>query len=311
MELSAIVAGLLPIGLGVALGALAKRFLIPDEAHWAGLNKITFYLLVPGLIISTLAGSEIASIPVWEIALALALALAVVALVLGAVYFASPEYGAAKAGYSSLFQTATRWNAAVALAVTGEMYGATAVTIIALSMLVLMPLVNILNVTLLANLLAERRVPAWEVLWRVLRNPVIIGCLIGLAITLLGIPLWPPLRGMVDALSDASIVCILLVVGAGLKWSDLSSSRRSIFLSCALKLGLMPLCTLLLAASFGLRDVTLAGVVIVAAAPTAMHGYVLAREMGGDAPLYANAASLQVLLSFITIPCWIWLAAAF
>ena len=33
--------------------------------------------------------------------------------------------------------------------------------------------------------------------------------------------------------------------------------------------------------------------------PTAMHGYILAREMGGDAPLYANAASLQVVVSFV------------
>ncbi|MGR3984679.1 MAG: AEC family transporter [Gammaproteobacteria bacterium] len=311
MELSAISAGLIPLGLSVALGALAKKFLVPDETHWAGLNKITFYLLVPGLIISTLADAEIASIPVWEIALALALSIALVALALGALYWASPNFRADKAGYTSLFQTATRWNAAVALAITGKIYGATAVTVIALSMIVLMPVVNVINVALLANLLAGRRVPLWESLWRVLTNPIIIGCLIGLALALGGIAVWPPLRSVVDALADASIASILLIVGAGLKWSDLSSSRRSIFLSCAFKLALMPLCTLLLAAAFGLRGVVLASVVIVAAVPTAMHGYVLAREMGGDAPLYANAASLQVLLSFITIPCWIWLAGIF
>ena len=313
MEMNAIAAGLLPVGLAIALGALARRFLIPDEADWAGLNKITFYLLVPGLVISTLANADIAAIPVREIAQALVLSAVLVALALGAVYAVTPKTAEAKAGYSSLFQTATRWNAAVALGVTGEMYGAVALTVIALSMLVLMPAVNVVNIALLTRLHSERRLRLGESLWKVLSNPIIIGCLLGLAVSLPGVSVWTPLMNVVDALADASIAAILLIVGAGLRLSNWSAprARRNIALSCALKLVLMPLCTLLLAAALGLRGVLLSSVVIVAAVPTAMHGYVLAREMGGDAPLYASAASLQVLLSFVTLPCWIWLAASF
>ncbi len=33
-----------------------------------------------------------------------------------------------------------------------------------------------------------------------------------------------------------------------------------------------------------------------------MNGYLLARQMGGDAPLYAAVATLQTAVSFITIP---------
>ena len=36
--------------------------------------------------------------------------------------------------------------------------------------------------------------------------------------------------------------------------------------------------------------------------PTAMNGYVLAKQMGGDAPLYAAVATLQTVASFFTIP---------
>ena len=227
MEMNAIAAGLLPVGLAIALGALARRFLIPDEADWAGLNKITFYLLVPGLVISTLANADIAAIPVREIAQALVLAAALVALALGAVYAATPKTAEAKAGYSSLFQTATRWNAAVALGVTGEMYGAVALTVIALSMLVLMPAVNVVNIALLTRLHSERRLRLGESLWKVLSNPIIVGCLLGLAVALPGVSVWPPLMNVVDALADASIAAILLIVGAGLRLSNWSAPRAA------------------------------------------------------------------------------------
>ena len=39
-----------------------------------------------------------------------------------------------------------------------------------------------------------------------------------------------------------------------------------------------------------------------------MSAYVLARQMGGDAPLVATTVTLQTALSFITIPLLIWLA---
>lgn len=39
-----------------------------------------------------------------------------------------------------------------------------------------------------------------------------------------------------------------------------------------------------------------------AAVPTAMNGYLLAKQMGGDAELYASVATIQTAASFLTIP---------
>ena len=41
------------------------------------------------------------------------------------------------------------------------------------------------------------------------------------------------------------------------------------------------------------------------ALPTATTSYVMARAMGGDAPLMAALTSLEHLLSVATLPCWI------
>jgi len=42
-----------------------------------------------------------------------------------------------------------------------------------------------------------------------------------------------------------------------------------------------------------------------------MNGYILARQMGGDADLYAATASLQVVLSMFTIPLILWMIKDF
>jgi hypothetical protein len=48
-----------------------------------------------------------------------------------------------------------------------------------------------------------------------------------------------------------------------------------------------------------------------ASVSTAMNGYILARQMGGDADLYAATASLQVVISMVSIPLALWLVSGF
>ena len=305
MEMSALAGGLLPIGLTILLGFLLRKYLIPDETHWVGVNKITFYFLIPSLIVTTMLEAEVGAIPIASLVVVMAIALGLVIVALAGIYVAGAKTASAKASFSSTFQTATRWNAAIALAITGEIYGPLAVAVIALGMIVLIPVINIINVALLANLLAGRRVSLLESFVKVITNPIIIGCLAGIALSWAGVDLWPWTKNALDTLAEAAIGLILLSVGAGLNLSRLSPDRQPLLVSCLLKLVLMPALVLLVGGFLGLEGVILTSLVIVAAVPTAMHGYVLAREMGGDAPLYANAASLQVFLSFVTIPCWI------
>ena len=65
---------------------------------------------------------------------------------------------------------------------------------------------------------------------------------------------------------------------------------------------LLPALALTLAAWFGLSGGNLAIVAICAAVPTSSSAYVLARQMGGDAPLLAQIITLQTILAAITMP---------
>jgi predicted permease len=52
----------------------------------------------------------------------------------------------------------------------------------------------------------------------------------------------------------------------------------------------------------GLSGIPLTIAVICAATPTATSSYILARELGGDAPLAANLIAVETVLAMLTMP---------
>src|SRR5262249_44876732 len=111
-----------------------------------------------------------------------------------------------------------------------------------------------------------------------------------------------------EILGRASLAIGLLLVGAGLALGEALKPSAGVIIASFLKLALLPLFAILLSNVFGLSGPALAIVVIVASVPTAPASYVLARQMGGDAPLIAQILTFQTVIAFVTIT--ITLAAA-
>jgi malonate transporter and related proteins len=64
---------------------------------------------------------------------------------------------------------------------------------------------------------------------------------------------------------------------------------------------LTPVVAIALALWLELSGAPLAIVAVVASVPTAPASYILARQMGGDAPLIARILTLQTILALVTI----------
>ena len=99
------------------------------------------------------------------------------------------------------------------------------------------------------------------------------------------------------------------MTGAGLHLQGIFRPSPAASIGVFLKLVLMPVLAVALALCFGLSDSNLAIVTACAAVPTSSSAYVLARQMGGDAPLLAQIITLQTILAAITMPIAIALAA--
>src|SRR5438477_1665283 len=211
--------------------------------------------------------------------------------------------------FTSIFQGATRWQTFVALAVSGNLFGDAGLALASVAMVAIIPLVNVFSVAVLAHYAATEKRSVRSIVMTVVRNPLIWACAIGLALNVLHVPLPRIWHEVADALGRCSLAIGLLVTGAGLHLDGLFRPSTAAGLGVFLKLILMPVLAVALALWFGLSGQNLVIVTACSAVPASSSAYVLARQMGGDAPLLAQIITLQTILAAITMPIAIALVA--
>ncbi|MEM8541087.1 MAG: AEC family transporter, partial [Pseudomonadota bacterium] len=94
----------------------------------------------------------------------------------------------------------------------------------------------------------------------------------------------------------------LISIGAGLRLGDLFKPSIAVYIPTLLKLVVFPIIVVTVAILIGVRGAELSYLALCASVPTAMNGYVLARQMGGDADVYAITVTVQTVVAFFSIP---------
>jgi malonate transporter len=300
--MAVVIAALMPVFLLIVLGFVLKRSLMRPETQWHGLERLTYYVLFPLLLVQTLVKADLTTVPVAGVGGALLLAALLMSLLCLALRPFLARCAVDGPAFTSIFQGATRWQTYVALAVSGNLYGDTGLALASVAMVAIIPLVNVFSVSVLAHYASPKKQSVRAIVMTVVRNPLIWACAIGLALNVTHIPLPKIWHEVADALGRSSLAIGLLVTGAGLHLEGMFRPSLAASVSLFLKLVLMPLIGVTLALWFGLSGPNLAIVAACSAVPTSSSAYVLARQMGGDAPLLAQIITLQTILAAITMP---------
>jgi malonate transporter and related proteins len=292
---------ILPIFLLVLLGMWLRRSKFVDQGLWIGLEQFGYYLLFPALLFSTLAKADFTGMKADATAIATigSVTLMSAALLLSWPLLRSRQISGAT--FTSIFQTATRWNAFIALAIAQKLYGPIGLSLTALVMTLIIIPINFYNVAVLVWFSGGSRGLGFFFL-KIITNPLIVSSALGILINIAGIELYAPVMTTIDLLATASLSIGLVLVGAGLKIADALKPSAPAVLAVTLKLIVMPLFMVSASALLGIRGDALLVIALGAAVPTAMNGYLLAKQMGGDAELYAAVATVQTAVSFFTIP---------
>src|SRR5205807_2352470 len=151
LRMAVVIAALLPVFLLIVLGFILKRTLIRPETQWHGLERLTYYVLFPVLLIQTLVKADLTRVPVAGVGGALllsALAMSLLCLALRPLLARAAIDGPA---FTSIFQGVTRWQTYVALAVSGSLFGNLGLALASVAMVAIVPLVNVLSVAVLAH----------------------------------------------------------------------------------------------------------------------------------------------------------------
>jgi predicted permease len=305
-----VISALLPVFLLIVLGFVLRHSLMRQDTQWHGLERLTYYVLFPTLLIQTLVNADLSSVPVAGVGGALmlsALAMSVLCLALRPLFSRWNIDGPA---FTSIFQGATRWQTYVALAVSSNLFGHTGLALASVAMVAIIPLVNVLSVWVLAQYASPEKQSVRAIVMTVVQNPLIWACVVGIAVNVTHLPLPRIWHDVADALGRSSLGIGLLVTGAGLQLSGLFRPSLAASVAVFLKLALMPVLGIALALWFGISGSSLVIVAVCAAVPTSSSAYVMARQMGGDAPLLAHIITLQTILAALTMPVVIALATA-
>ena len=292
---------ILPIFLLVLLGAALKRGSFINVTFWEGLEQCGYYVLFPALLFHTLATADFSKMEMGTIGTTSVVAVLLMCGFALSLWLPLRRIGVGGAAFSSVFQTATRWNAFIALAIADKIEGDYGLTVVALLMAAIILPINFINVGVLLWF-SGTRTSLGAFALKIVTNPLIISSLLGVIVNQAGIPIYDPLMTTVDLVARSALSLGLIAVGAGLRVSDALKPRPLVLFSSALKLVVFPILMIGLALAAGISGPSLVMLALSAAVPTAMNGYMLAKKMGGDAELYAATATVQTVLSFGTIP---------
>jgi len=306
ISMSAVFASLIPTFLIIATGWLCRTTNFVSEQQWTGLERATYVIFFPALIIDTLSRADLSSVPVLGVGGALVGSILLMAGLMLALRPLLERYAAVDGpSFTSIFQGATRWNTFVAIAVAGSLFGQRGIALIAVAIAAMVPLLNLLAFYVFIRFAGRPRQSAWAILRSFVTNPFIWSCAVGLALNLLVPPLPKPIASYVDLMGRASLAAGLLIVGAGLDIRRLAKPGLPHALAAYCKLLVLPLLAVTFARFAEVSGNDLLVTIIAASVPTAAAGYVLARQMGGNAPLMAEILTLQTLLALGSMPLMI------
>lgn len=306
----------LPIFILIFVGWLIKKNgMLPHNVVGA-INTLAFNIAFPALLFREMAQSNITQLfhPTFVL-----YGVAGVVLTFAAAWLLAEIFIRDKASIGAFVQGSFRGNYAImGLLLIYNILGHTGKGILLTAFAV--PTFNVLSVLVLTF---RSRNPQGgsmgKALYSIVRNPLIIGILLGLPFSLFHIPLFTSestkfLATAIKFLADLANPLAMLAIGASINYGKVMRGMRKALVATAIKLVISPL--LLVGAAYLLRDALgftgedLLVLFVLYGVPTAVASYIMASKMDADADLATNILLLTSLLSIFTLTIGIYIFKA-
>ncbi len=290
-----------PIFALIVIGFVLRHFRFFPAEIWPPVEKLTYYILFPSLLFGNLATANLRDLPVGAMAIGVIGTPLLMTLALIVCRKALPIDGP---GFTSVIQGAVRFNTYLGIPLVIAFYGNATIALGALFIAFMVPFINVVSVWVLAKY-GSGNASALGAAKEMLRNPLIIACVAGVAVNLSGLGLAQPVETLFQLLGRAAPSVGLLCVGAGLDLVAARNGKGWVALTVALKLAAMPLIALGFATVLGIDGLSAKVLIVFHALPTAPSAYIMARQLGGDARLMAGILTAQTAAAVVTLPAWI------
>ena len=289
---------LIPIFSLIMIGYFLKRIKFPSSEFWPQADKLTYFILMPSLLIYKLSTANLSSNNSTYFILTALITILIVWFIL---ILLNKYLHFNNAAFTSIVQGGIRFNTYVFLALADSVFGNDGLIFAALLLMFVIPFINILCISTFALYVNDSRLTFIDLFKSIFTNPLIVACFIGGVINYLGIDMPIIIENTLSIISSAALPLGLLSVGFGLVIKEIHSSKSEIFHANFSKLLITPFIMYGVAMMFQLDSQMIAILIIFAVLPTAPSSFILARQLGGDVKLMSSIITVQTLLSVLFI----------
>ena len=301
----------LPIFLLMVLGYCLRVFHVVDQPFVKTLNSFNYKITLPVLLFRDIAESDFYS--VWDTSYVLYCFFATLFCIL-IIWLLTSLFYKDKPLRGEFIQASYRGSAAVlGIAFIQNIYGNAGMA--PLMIIGTVPLYNIAAVLILSFSGPHREKLNKNTLLSSLRdiatNPIILGILLGMEVSLLGFSFPPILEKTLSNVSSLATPLALLGLGAGFEGAKAIKQIKPTLVCSAIKLLFQPALLLPVAWLLGFRNEKMVAILIMLGAPTTVSCYIMAKNMGHEGVLTSGTVVATTFFSAITITFWLFLLRSF
>lgn len=295
-----------PIFLVIVIGYVLKQIGMLNEEFVKVANKFNFKVTLPFLVFRDISEANIREDfdGVFVLFCAIVTTLCFFAIWGGAKLFIKD-----KTIVGAFVQASFRSSAAVmGIAFIQNIYGTSGMA--PLMIIGSVPLYNIYSVivlTLEAENSGQGKEKIKKALVGIATNPIIIGILLGLVVSLLGITFPTVVDKTVQNMASMASPLALIAIGAGFEGRKALAKIKPTIAVAVIKLIVQTAIFLPIAIQLGFRNEKLIAILVMLAAPTTPSCYIMAKNMNNDGVLTASAVVVTTLFSAVTLTLWIYL----
>ena len=296
MSVNQVIVGFGIVALVVAVGYVVGRIGILGPTALDVLSKSAFFVFSPALLFVVLGDADIQQLfsrllPVSALS---ALATLGIFVLIAAVFLRRKGRALTVGGLASSYVNSNNIGLPLAAYVLGD--PALAAPVLLFQLIVMTPVaLTILDIS------TSGRVSLGRILSQPLRNPLIIGSVLGVIVSATDIAVPEIIHEPLAILGQATVPTLLFALGLSLatqKLWDAKDQRPDIVLASTLKLLVMPAIAWLLGAFvFALSPEGLFTVVILATLPSAQNVFNYAQRYGVSIPLARDSVVITTVLS--------------
>ena len=288
-----------PFLILLGIGFASVRLKLTDRDFMNRLNALNFRLFFPFLMFNNVYNAKPEDLPSATLMLAGPLSFVILVALLVAVV---PRIVKENPRRGTIIQAVFRSNFIIyGIPLTTYVFGNEKSSVCGMMVLIMVSLFNVASVIVLEMFREGGKVKLKPLLLGIIKNPLLQGCIVGLAFYLLQIRLPSFIETPVSSLSGLASTLALVVLGANLRFEELKKNSRAISAVLITRLIVLPLVLVPLGYLIGLRGVELFLILMIYGTPVATASYPMAQNMGGDGQLAGQLVFVSTVASLVTI----------